>query len=416
MKMELQKVIKSLIAKKSEGSYWDFKQKWHEDNADLLKDIICMANNTTIDMQDGYIIFGVEDSTFNIIGVLEDNKRKKQADIIDLLSSKSWSGEEIPNVDVKSIEIDEKEMDVLIVYNIDATPYYLTEDFPPIGKQGKNRVVLRTGVIYSRVGDCNTSSVKCATKQATEFLWKKRFGLVGSDEFKVIKRLKNIRSWYSIDEYDTLYNSEYGDIKIQRAFSDASKVEIDEGCGETGINVMDFPYLFASICNWNIGKKEIIRMARWDIFLDNRKLDIALYGVQATKQTYYHIEPKRYWSNELGICLDKTTNSIRYYAYIRDSIEFLGYKLFFEMQCSNEEQKIYNKAFTVIPVFENEQEHERFMDYIKIYKNEFKAAVEEQSIEEMFPFYAQTVDTVIVYKVGKTLVQWLEQWRLALKR
>lgn len=410
--MELQKVIKSLIDKKSEGSYWDFKQKWHENDADLLKDIICMANNTTVDMQNGYIIFGIEDSTFNIIGVLEDNKRKKQADIVDFLSSKSWSGEEIPNVDVKSIEIDGKEVDILIIYNSDSAPYYLLKDYSKNDMQEKNKITLRAGVVYSRVGDRNTSSSECATKQAAEFLWKKRFGMVGSDEVKVIKRLQNIKSWYSTDEYVTFDNSEYGDIRIQRDIRYDSKVEIDEGCGETGINVMDFPYLFASICNWNIGKKEIIRMAKWDIFLDNRKLDIELYGVQATRQTYYHIEPKRYWSDELGICLDKTTNSIRYYAYMRNSIEFLGYKLFFEMQCYKEEQKIYNKAFTVIPVFENEQEHDRFMDYVKTYKNEFKADVERQSIEEMFPFYAKTVDTVIVYKFGKTLVQWLEQWRL----
>lgn len=71
-------------------------------------------------------------------------------------------------------------------------------------------------MIYSRVGDRNTSSAECATKQATEFLWKKRFGLVGSDEIKVVNRLKNADSWYSTDEYDTFYNREYGDITIQR--------------------------------------------------------------------------------------------------------------------------------------------------------------------------------------------------------
>ena len=60
--MELKYIVESLINKASEGSYWDFKQSWHSNNADLLKDIICMANNTTIDMQDGYIIFGIEDS------------------------------------------------------------------------------------------------------------------------------------------------------------------------------------------------------------------------------------------------------------------------------------------------------------------------------------------------------------------
>lgn len=43
--MELTRIVESFINRASEGSYWDFKQNWHSNNADLLKDIICMANN-----------------------------------------------------------------------------------------------------------------------------------------------------------------------------------------------------------------------------------------------------------------------------------------------------------------------------------------------------------------------------------
>ena len=32
-------------------------------------------------------------------------------------------------------------------------------------------------------------------------------------------------------------------------------------------------------------------------------------------------------------------------------------------------------------------------------------------IEEMFLYYTQTVDTAIVYKLGKTLVEWLDNWK-----
>ena len=38
--MELQYIVESFIKKHSEGSYWDFKQNWHNNNSDLLKDII----------------------------------------------------------------------------------------------------------------------------------------------------------------------------------------------------------------------------------------------------------------------------------------------------------------------------------------------------------------------------------------
>ncbi|ANU46345.1 hypothetical protein ADH76_22455 [Enterocloster clostridioformis] len=37
--MELQKLVESFIDRASEESYWDFKQSWHSNNADLLKDI-----------------------------------------------------------------------------------------------------------------------------------------------------------------------------------------------------------------------------------------------------------------------------------------------------------------------------------------------------------------------------------------
>lgn len=48
MLSEIQKEeILELISLKQEGSYWDFKKEWYEvgKQADLLHDIICMANN-----------------------------------------------------------------------------------------------------------------------------------------------------------------------------------------------------------------------------------------------------------------------------------------------------------------------------------------------------------------------------------
>lgn len=51
------------------------------------------------------------------------------------------------------------------------------------------------------------------------------------------------------------------------------------------------------------------------------------------------------------------------------------------------------------------------MDYVKTRIDDFTVAVEAQSIDEMFPDYSQTGNTFIVYKLGKTLVQCLDQWR-----
>lgn len=410
--MEKQQLIKMLIERGSEGSYWDFKQSWHSNNADLLKDIICMANNTTIDMKDGYIVFGIEDKTYNIIGISKDNNRKNQENIIGFLSSQMWSGEEIPEISVETVEIDGKEIDVLTIYNRPVTPYYLLKDYLKTSGDGKNKTILRAGVIYSRIGDRNTSSAECATKKNVEFLWKKRFGLVGSDELKVVKRLKNMNAWYTTDEFDTLYNREFSDIMIFRDCNYNFEVQIGEGRAETITWVMDFPYLFNYIFNWNVGFEEIGRRAKWDIFLEGRKLDITLFGVQSTRQSYFYIEPNTYWTDKLGLCLNQMTNSIKYYAYIKDSIEFLAFNLFFNMQCYDEKEICYGKALSVIPIFESEEEHKCFMNYIIDNKEEFAKIVETQDLDGMFPEYAKVVPTVIVYKLGKSMVQWLDIWRM----
>ena len=69
--------ITSLINKKQEGGcgYWDFKLEWHDNKAELLYDIICLANN--MENRDAYLIFGVEDKTCQIIGINEDNSRNR---------------------------------------------------------------------------------------------------------------------------------------------------------------------------------------------------------------------------------------------------------------------------------------------------------------------------------------------------
>lgn len=408
--MELKNIVESLIEKKIEGSYWDFKQSWHNNNVDLLKDIICIANNITPDMRDGYIIFGIEDKTLKPIGVNNDSNRKSQENIIDFLSSIAWAGEEIPEVEVNTVQFDGKEIDVLVIYNKDVTPYYILKDYEKNFK-GKNKVIVRAGVIYSRVGDRNTSSIECATKQASEFLWKKRFGLAGTDSHKVLKRLMDSNCWYSPDEGETFYNSEYGDIVIKRDCSYNLEVVISENRPETQTWVMDSPYLFSNMLNWNVGKDEIVRRAKWSIYLNGRKLDISLFGVQSTMQTYFLIEPNIYWDGDIGLSLNTITNGIKYYAYIQDSVRYLAFNIFFNKQCYTNKLLNYNKVLMVIPIFKNEQEHSNFINYVKTRIVDFKKSVENQDIDEMFPEYAKNVPTVIVYKLGKTMVQWLDEWR-----
>lgn len=55
-----------LIKTHKEDYYYDFKEKWHEHKADLLHDILCLANNTQ--NRSAFLIFGINDS-LEIVGL-----------------------------------------------------------------------------------------------------------------------------------------------------------------------------------------------------------------------------------------------------------------------------------------------------------------------------------------------------------
>ncbi len=69
--------IKKLISLNQEGNYWDFKREWYSQDkkADLLHDIICMANNLV--NRDAYIIIGVdEENDYSFSSVKSAPNRK----------------------------------------------------------------------------------------------------------------------------------------------------------------------------------------------------------------------------------------------------------------------------------------------------------------------------------------------------
>lgn len=164
---KLELIIRKLIEKKFEDDYWDFKQVWHEDNERLLHDILCFAN--TVHDKDCYIIIGVSDNG-EIVGVSEKN-RMNQADILDLLSNTDFAGDNIPKINLNTIEVEGKYIDVLTICNSYNVPYYLNSKSIKYSK-------IRDGYIYTRVGDRNTPINQNANIQQIEMLWKKRLGLI----------------------------------------------------------------------------------------------------------------------------------------------------------------------------------------------------------------------------------------------
>lgn len=185
-KEDLINEVLGLINVETEGDYWDFKQQWYDNNADLLHDIICMANNLV--NKDAYIIIGVTDSRspngVQICGISTQH-RKSQQNVIDFLKDKPFAGSFRPTVYVQTLLINGKEIDVIIIKNTSRTPFYLTSQYQSV----------RSGNIYTRIGDTNTPKDSIADIDIVEYLWRKRFGIDLSVNKKLMNLLKQPHEW-----------------------------------------------------------------------------------------------------------------------------------------------------------------------------------------------------------------------------
>ena len=171
---ELADAVLSLISDCREGGYWDFKKQWPL-GAELLHDIICMANN--LEDRDAYIIMGVDEADgFAVIGVENDQGRRNTNDLTNFLRDKKFQGGMRPTALVQTLTLTGHQVDVVVVKNTSHTPYLVTEDFTEAPAGAKPRTV-RANSIYTRVQDANTPIDKTADLDKIEYLWRKRFGI-----------------------------------------------------------------------------------------------------------------------------------------------------------------------------------------------------------------------------------------------
>lgn len=215
---KLTKEIEDLIALGYEGGYWDYKEDYSALEEDKLIDIICMANNLCD--RDAYIIYGVSDDG-KVTGI-ENTKqpRMKTADLIKFLRSKKFSGDNIPTVEIKTLNIDNHEVDVLIVFKSNNTPFFLSEEYCNPSRRSK---MIRAGAIYTRTDDINTPRESTANIRITEYLWKKRFGYDMKPHDRYIKLLEDCAGW-SETNWDTVryqYYLEHPEYKISVSESKA---------------------------------------------------------------------------------------------------------------------------------------------------------------------------------------------------
>lgn len=190
-KERLEECVRTWIDAKREESWLDFKEMHHENKADLVHDILCMANHK--ERRDSYIVFGVEDNSFNIKGLenCEGNRRNQQG-ITDIIKSLLFVGGVRPSIEMYTIKLNGHELDVLTIKDSTHVPYYLGKEYSD--QTGKRRCV-KPYHIYSRVGDTNTPINAQADIDVIENLWRKRFGIDLSVLERLHVRLEEYNSW-----------------------------------------------------------------------------------------------------------------------------------------------------------------------------------------------------------------------------
>lgn len=325
----LEERIKSLIKKKTEGEYWDFKQAWHKDNERLLHDILCFAN--TVHDNDCYLIIGVSD-TGEIVGVNEENRRN-QANILDLLSNTDFAGDNIPKVKLDTIKVEGKEIDVLTIFNSYNVPYYLRS-------RSKKYNNIREGYIYTRIGDKNTPINQNASFEQIEMLWKKRFGLTQPTLTQITNRLANKSEWvHNGDVYYNIYKPEF---KLVEEYNDD---EYDRKKGEF--------YVYSQVNSQFLYKN--LKIMYNETVLEEIQLVILDSGRYKT--------PIPRWG---FVCRDEWGVNYKYVYryYLKDSIDYKLQQFFFDPE--NEEQVYAKRRFDeIVLYYENEEEKLAFESYLE---------------------------------------------------
>jgi hypothetical protein len=222
--MGFEQEILELINSKREDNYWDFKECPHEDNASLLHDIICMSNSFY--KGNRYIIIGVADPTKNceIVGLLpEQENRKNQENLITFLRTKKFAGNLRPEIELRTLNIEGYEIDVIIIFDRPNKPYYLIENYKLNIERGKDKIV-RANHIYTRIGDTNTPINESTDLYFIEKMWRERFGLDITPLERVKILLKSPLEWFKdIGNVNYSYHKQFPEFRIE--FSETDEIQ-----------------------------------------------------------------------------------------------------------------------------------------------------------------------------------------------
>lgn len=206
---DLVAIISTLINRKVEGTYWDFKRKHHEDNYNLIHDVLCLANAKHTG--DRFLIFGVDDEDFSLYPINEDSGRRSQADLAGLFrdNAKKFFQSRFPEFYLKEIELNETLLDVLVIEDTPHKPYYLVENYKKINSHH----------IYTRISDTNTPVNDAAQPHEIERMWRERSGLDMPPLEKAKRYLSEPDAWlHLIESYGggtNFYHTEFPEFTLR---------------------------------------------------------------------------------------------------------------------------------------------------------------------------------------------------------
>lgn len=365
-----EKMIQFFLEQGKEGECWDFKQEWHEDISALIKDIICFAN--TVHDENCYIIFGVSDD-LKITGM--SKPRRKQADIIDAISNLMFAGDNYPKIEVKTLTIENIQIDVVIIFNVQNTPIYLKK---PYGQ-------MRPGCIYLRTGDKNTPDNGNADITDIENLWKKRLGLTKSPLEYIYDRLHNKLEWAEKDDgFYNIYRPEYT-ISI---IDDESDLEAEFYAYAMANERTSYEELLIKYQNTVLENFQLV-------VLDGGRLQI----------------PTPEWGY---VCHDKhgIHNKYSYKFYVCGSNRYRLFKFLYDGE-NGDHRYAFFRLQEVVLFYHSEEEHIAFETYIEEHQELLDEKI--KTVARFEGIQTETVTKTEVYierlKVGYALNELLTLWR-----
>lgn len=332
----LKSIIKKLIDSKREGEYWDFKAKYHKNDAELLHDILCLSNN--ISNVEAYLIFGVADTGY-IIGVKDDSNRKKQEELISFVNGKKFAAGRYPHVSIETFIIKEKEIDVVVINSSQYVPFYLEESVTD--KKGGKEKKVNAGSIYTRVEDRNTPINSTASPLDTEKLWKIHFGLHPSP----LKRLHK----YLLDHEKWVRNSS------GYFYSEAPEYIVYEN--RDIANEENYSGLVNPFYSYNQINSDSLYS-----YYEFKYHSTVLYSCQCISlDSGYYLTPTP--ELETISCNINDENTLYYRYFIEDTIRY-NVHLFMFKGDSLEEKQAKNKFIECILIFKNDEEKISFENHI----------------------------------------------------